>query len=72
MLANLKQVYINAEDFEAALSYSERILLLTPDAPLELRDRSGKRFFDPAVYEKALEGIESALALISAAYTPLA
>jgi regulator of sirC expression with transglutaminase-like and TPR domain len=39
MLGNLKQVHINAQEFEAALSSCERILLLAPDAPQELRDR---------------------------------
>lgn len=39
MLSNLKQIHIGAQEFEAALSCSERILLLTPDAPPELRDR---------------------------------
>ena len=39
MLSNLKQIHITAEEFEAALSCSERILLLTPEAPQELRDR---------------------------------
>jgi anaerobic magnesium-protoporphyrin IX monomethyl ester cyclase len=41
------------------------------DAVAVMRDRSGKRFYDPFSYEKALGLIESALALISAAYTPL-
>jgi radical SAM superfamily enzyme YgiQ (UPF0313 family) len=36
-----------------------------------MRDRSGKQFFDPVSYETAVEVIESALKLISAAYTPL-
>jgi regulator of sirC expression with transglutaminase-like and TPR domain len=39
MLGNLKHAHINAEEFEAALSCSERILLLTPDAAQEIRDR---------------------------------
>jgi regulator of sirC expression with transglutaminase-like and TPR domain len=39
MLGNLKHAYVNAEEFEAALSCSERILMLTPEAPQELRDR---------------------------------
>jgi anaerobic magnesium-protoporphyrin IX monomethyl ester cyclase len=41
------------------------------DAVAVMRDRSGKRFFDPVSYETAVEVIESALKLISAAYTPL-
>jgi len=39
MLGNLKHAHVNAEEFEAALSCSERILMLTPEAPQELRDR---------------------------------
>ncbi len=42
------------------------------DAVAVMRDRSGKRFFDPVSYEAAVGVIESALELISAAYTPLA
>jgi anaerobic magnesium-protoporphyrin IX monomethyl ester cyclase len=41
------------------------------DAVAVMRDRSGKRFFDPVSYETAVEVIENALKLISAAYTPL-
>ena len=39
MLSNLKQVYIQHSDFERALACVERILLLAPDTPRELRDR---------------------------------
>jgi regulator of sirC expression with transglutaminase-like and TPR domain len=39
MLANLKHLYLRGRDFGRALACCERILLLTPDAPLELRDR---------------------------------
>ena len=41
------------------------------DAMAVMRDRSGNRFFDPPSYETAVRVIESALVLISAAYTPL-
>ncbi len=41
------------------------------DAVAVMRDRSGKRFFDPVSYETAVGVIESALEMISAAYTPL-
>ena len=37
-----------------------------------MRDRSGKQFFDPLHYEKAVIVIERSLQLISAAHTPLA
>ena len=39
MLSNLKQVYVEKEDHERALGCADRILLLMPDAPRELRDR---------------------------------
>ncbi len=39
MLRNLKQIYTQKEDFERALSVVERILLLAPDHPVEVRDR---------------------------------
>ena len=39
MLANLKRVFVSRRDFGRALACCERILLLVPDAPLELRDR---------------------------------
>jgi regulator of sirC expression with transglutaminase-like and TPR domain len=39
MLSNLKQVYVQQSDFERALACVDRILLLTPNTPLELRDR---------------------------------
>lgn len=41
------------------------------DAVAVMRDRSGKRFYDSVSYETAVEDIESALGLISAAHTPL-
>jgi len=39
LLRNLKQIWLAAEDWSRALACAERILLLTPNAPLELRDR---------------------------------
>jgi regulator of sirC expression with transglutaminase-like and TPR domain len=39
MLTNLKQFYFREEDFERALACSDRILLLFPELPTELRDR---------------------------------
>jgi regulator of sirC expression with transglutaminase-like and TPR domain len=39
MLTNLKHLYLRGRDFGRALACCERILLLVPDAPLELRDR---------------------------------
>ncbi len=39
LLGNLKAIYVRSEDFGRALACCERILLVVPDAPLELRDR---------------------------------
>ncbi|HKC50426.1 MAG TPA: tetratricopeptide repeat protein [Myxococcota bacterium] len=39
VLRNLKQIWLAREDWQRALACAERILLLAPDAPLELRDR---------------------------------
>ena len=39
MLTNLKQLYLRARDFGRTLACCERILLLIPDSPTELRDR---------------------------------
>ena len=39
MLRNLKQIYTQKEDFGRALSVVERILLVAPDHPVEVRDR---------------------------------
>jgi regulator of sirC expression with transglutaminase-like and TPR domain len=39
LLGNLKQIYVQRKEPEQALGCCDRILLLVPDAPLELRDR---------------------------------
>ncbi|MFI5317628.1 MAG: SirB1 family protein [Myxococcota bacterium] len=39
VLRNLKQIWLAREDWQRALDCAERILILTPDSPLELRDR---------------------------------
>jgi regulator of sirC expression with transglutaminase-like and TPR domain len=39
MLRNLKGIYVQKSDFTKALSAADRILLITPDFPLEVRDR---------------------------------
>lgn len=39
MLTNLKHLYLRVRDFGRTLACCERILLLLPDTPLELRDR---------------------------------
>ncbi|NJL61948.1 MAG: tetratricopeptide repeat protein [Methylacidiphilales bacterium] len=39
MLSNLKYIYLNQQELEKALAVVERILLLTPDVIIEIRDR---------------------------------
>jgi regulator of sirC expression with transglutaminase-like and TPR domain len=39
LLGNLKVIYVRTSDFGRALACCERILLVAPDSPLELRDR---------------------------------
>ncbi len=39
LLSNLKQVYVHTSEFTRALACVDRILLLAPDTPRELRDR---------------------------------
>jgi regulator of sirC expression with transglutaminase-like and TPR domain len=39
VLRNLKQIWLAREDWQRALDCAERILMLAPEAPLELRDR---------------------------------
>lgn len=55
MLANLKRIYLQREDLEAALACSDRLLMLLPDTPLELRDRglihAGLECFGPALVD---------------------
>ena len=65
LLSNLKTLYLQAEDFERMLACSERLLLLLPDAPLELRDRGLvlHRLECPA---QALDDLERFLALAPA------
>jgi radical SAM superfamily enzyme YgiQ (UPF0313 family) len=41
------------------------------DAVTVLRDRTGVRFFDPDQYEQAIQTVQAALRIISAAYSPL-
>jgi anaerobic magnesium-protoporphyrin IX monomethyl ester cyclase len=48
-----------------------RVLESIEDAVAVLRDHSGVRFFDPYRYEQALQTVQAALRIISAAYSPL-
>lgn len=63
MLSNLKNIYIYTGDYPRALSICERILLLTPKAPLELRDR-GIVHLQLKRYSRALRDFTSYLELV--------
>ncbi|MGE0822645.1 MAG: SirB1 family protein [Candidatus Binatia bacterium] len=43
MLRNLKGIYLQQNDFQRVLSAIDRILLIIPDFPMEIRDRGGVR-----------------------------
>lgn len=66
MLANLKYIYLNRQDLPKALTTVERILLLFPDAPLELRD-SGLIHYQLGSWSKASQDLEIYLAMLPAA-----
>ena len=62
MLTNLKLLYVRSGDFDRALSCCDRILLLIPDAPHELRDR-GLVFEQLECFGAAAADLERFLAL---------
>lgn len=62
MLTNLKHIAFRAQDFERALACCERIVLLAPDAPLELRDR-GLAYEQLDAFAAALRDFERFLEL---------
>ncbi|MBX3026687.1 tetratricopeptide repeat protein [bacterium] len=62
MLRNLKQVFLQAREFEPALACSERILLVQPELPPELRDR-GLLYHQLECYSAAQADLERFLAL---------
>jgi len=62
MLNNLKQIYFQKEDWEAALACCDRMLLLFPEMPLELRDR-GLLYQRLECYSAALPDLERFLEL---------
>ena len=60
MLQNLKGVYFNASDMNKALGVIERLLLINPDAMIELRDR-GLVCFTLKKYSQARVDLEAYL-----------
>jgi regulator of sirC expression with transglutaminase-like and TPR domain len=62
MLRNLKQIYLQAREYEPALACSERILLVQPELPQELRDR-GLLYQQLECFSAAQADLERFLAL---------
>jgi regulator of sirC expression with transglutaminase-like and TPR domain len=62
LLGNLKQIYVQRNEAAQALGCCDRILMLIPDAPLELRDR-GLVYQQLECFGAALADLERFLAL---------
>jgi len=62
LLRNLKQIHLQARELEAALACSERILLVVPELPQELRDR-GLLYAQLECFAAARADLERFLAL---------
>jgi regulator of sirC expression with transglutaminase-like and TPR domain len=63
MLRNLKFIYLNRNDFAKALKSVERILMLLPEVPSELRDR-GLLYYQMGDESKAVQDLEIYLAIL--------
>ena len=61
MLYNLKGIYTQKEQYQKALSAIDRILMLNPGIPSELRDR-GLLYMQTSLFAKALADLETYLA----------
>ncbi len=57
MLFNLKGIYYQKEEYQKALGVIERILMLNPGMPSEVRDR-GLLFMQTSLFAKALSDLE--------------
>ncbi|MEM7712805.1 MAG: SirB1 family protein [Cyanobacteria bacterium P01_A01_bin.68] len=60
MLTNLKVIYVKKQELEKALAAVERILILFPEIPLELRDR-GLLYFQLGYVNRAILDFEKYL-----------
>jgi regulator of sirC expression with transglutaminase-like and TPR domain len=60
MLYNLKGIYTQKEQHQKALSVIDKILILNPSAPSEVRDR-GLIYMQTSLFAKALADLESCL-----------
>ncbi len=68
ILANLKGIYTEREDWEAALACADRTLLLLPDALVELRDR-GLIYARLECFRPALADLERFVELVGESRT---
>jgi regulator of sirC expression with transglutaminase-like and TPR domain len=66
LLTNLKGIYLNARDDERALRAVERLLLVTPDTPDEVRDR-GILLARAGRFREAIDDLERYLELVPGA-----
>lgn len=62
MLTNLKHIYIHKGDYQRALNACDRILLINPKMPVEVRDR-GVVHFQLKYYARALHDLNTYLEL---------
>jgi regulator of sirC expression with transglutaminase-like and TPR domain len=62
VIGNLKQIFLAQQDWPRALACVERILVLAPDTPLELRDR-GLLYARLECFSAAVSDLQSFLAL---------
>ncbi|NJL11011.1 MAG: tetratricopeptide repeat protein [Calothrix sp. SM1_7_51] len=60
MLNNLKQIYLKHQNLEKSLAVVDRMLLLFPDLPEELRDR-GLLYYQIGQFTKAADDLETYL-----------
>jgi len=60
MLYNLKGIYTEKDQYQRALSVIDKILMLNPSAPSEVRDR-GLLYMQTSLFAKALADLESYL-----------
>lgn len=63
MLANLKQIYLQNQQWQKAIQILNLILLLLPNHPLELRDR-GLLYYQINQWSEAIQDLEIYLALL--------
>lgn len=63
MLRNLKFIYLDRQDLPRVLRVVERILVLFPDEPMELRDR-GLIYYQMSEWSKASQDLEMYLTML--------